>query len=116
MSTHNDELTAKLEASLRQVGDLIQAIGTAALARIHDAEHAAVQRIEKYTPQDRLLTLKEAAAYLHFSPSTIDGYTAPGQAPLIQFTMIGRKKRFKKIWLDQALDSGSVKPRATPAL
>lgn len=88
----------------------------ASLAKIKEAERAAVERLEQYFPQERLLTLKEAAAYLHYKPRTIDSYTSPSKPPLITFTMIGGEKRFKRLWLDQAIEQGAVKARVVRPL
>jgi hypothetical protein len=116
VNKQDSDLTGEIDAALQRVGELIKEIGTAAIERIHDAEHIAIQRIEEYVPQERLLTLKEAAAYLHYRPRTIDGYTTSGKEPLICFTMIGGKKRFKKRWLEEAIERGAVKPRGITRL
>lgn len=82
----------------------------AAIDELERAQAAALERLEQFTPTERLLTLKEAAIYLQFSPRTIDEYTR-GESPKIQFAILGGEKRFRLRWLDEAVESRAVKPR-----
>jgi len=81
-----------------------------AFEAIETAQHNAVERLEAFVPQDRLLTLTEAAAYLGYQPRTLQAW-ASGKQPKIQFTLLGGEKRFRKAWLDAAVDNNSVQPR-----
>lgn len=78
-------------------------------------EGFALEKLRDYTPTDRLLTLKEAAAYLHYEPRTVYSW-CKREKPLIQHTYLGGELRFRKAWLDSAIDNGSVKPRGVVKL
>ena len=79
-------------------------------AKLEHAERAALKRLNEYVPQDRLLTSEEAAAYLQYSVRWLNGATS-GKSPRIKFTVLGGRKRFRKQWLDEAVERGEVKPR-----
>lgn len=81
---------------------------TASLDRIHEAELAAVARLETYVPTDRLLTRQEAAVYLHIRVRQLDEMTRPGSTD-IPFNKLGKHKRFRKSSLDSWLLDSEIK-------
>lgn len=83
----------------------------ASLDRIHEAEQAAVARLESYVPTDRLLTRQEAATYLHLKLRQFDLLSRPADTE-IPFNKIGGQKRFRKASLDQWLTDTEVKKKA----
>lgn len=104
-------LQTEFNVTALRLGALLTECAHSAMASILAAQSAAVERLEQYVPQDRLLTLKEAATYLGYKERTLHEWTKPGKSPLIQFRVLGGEKRFRKSWLDAAIDSGAVKPR-----
>lgn len=94
----------------REISDLISDKVATFLLDLTQLQHDCIERLEEWTPTERLLTLKEAAIYLKIKPRTLDSYTSPSRKPLVQFTKLGGKKKFRKAWLDTAIESGSVKP------
>lgn len=56
------------------------------------------------------MTVPEAAAYLGFSPRTIYAWVSQ-DPPVLKFSRLGGELRFKKQWLDDALERGAIKPR-----
>lgn len=100
----------------REISDLISDKLNTFLLDLSQAQSYALERLEEWTPRERLLTLKEAAIYLGYESRTLDSWTAPGRPPLIKFTKLGGEKRFRKAWLDEAVERGAVKPRGVVRL
>lgn len=78
------------------------------LHAIQQAEADCLARLHEYTPTERLLDIKEAAAYLKYAPRTLDSWTRPGCIPKIPFILLGGEKRFRKTALDSWLDRQQV--------
>ena len=60
-----DDLAEQIAQALK---DKINSI----LSHVTEAEKDCVKRLNEYVPTDRLLTLEEAAAYLHFSVEMVE--------------------------------------------
>lgn len=104
---HSFEQGAGLD---REIHELAYQLGVCLTNRVESlidelvtAEKAALTRLAEYVPQDRLLNVKEAAAYLKFSPRWLDEGTRPGKSPVVPFILIGGEKRFRLSSLDQHL-------------
>lgn len=80
------------------------------LANIKAAELAAIARLEKYVPTERLLDRHEAAAYLKLRVRQLDVLTRPASTQ-IPFSKIGSLKRFRKPALDAWLEEHEVKKK-----
>lgn len=80
----------------------------ASLDRIHEAENAAVDRLQIYWPTEPLLTRQQAAAYLNIKLRMLDVMTRPGSTD-IPFNKIGGLKRFRKPALDAWLEQHEIK-------
>lgn len=105
------ELDRKLiRVQARLLADMLANCAVDALSRIQQAECEGLRRLEEYTPQDRLLNLKEAAAYLGFKPRTLRDWCS-GLHPILQHSLIGGELRFRKAWLDAAVERRSVGPK-----
>lgn len=102
--TRNNRLlaaaTALAEAMVAEAWDCIETL--------RNAETQAIESLRAYVPAERLLTTKEAAAYLRFTPRWLDERTRPGSIPSIPFILIGGEKRFRKESLDRWLDSEEI--------
>lgn len=103
-------LSTRVLAHTEDICKALMAAVQASLDRIHEAELAAVARLESYVPTDRLLTRQEAATYLHLRLRQLDVMTRPGSTE-IPFNKIGGQKRFRKASLDQWLTDNEVKKR-----
>ena len=99
-----DDLAEQIAQALK---DKINSI----LSHVTEAEKDCVKRLNEYVPTDRLLTLEEAAAYLHFSVKWLNAQTKPGKTPTIPYVMIGTDKRFRKSALDARLEEIECKPK-----
>ena len=78
------------------------------LGKIQEAERAAVARLQAYTPTERLMDSKEAAAYLKIPLRSLHQMTSPHNQEL-PFNWIGNQKRFRKAQLDAHLERNEVK-------
>lgn len=104
------ETDRKFLLTATMLGELFHRCACEALERLQKAEAIGIERIAEYTPQDRLLNLKEAAAYLGFKPRTLRDWCS-GEHPILQHSLIGGELRFRKAWLDAAVERRSVGPK-----
>lgn len=102
---------AEILRKAREISDLISNKLATFLLDLTQLQHDCIERLNEWTPTERLLTLKEAAVYLGYESRTLDSWTAPNRPPLVKFTKLGGEKRFKKAWLDEAVARGAVKPK-----
>jgi hypothetical protein len=82
------------------------------LLKIKEAESAAIERLNEYVPTERLLTSKEAAAYLRIPLRSLHLMTCPKNHEL-PFNWISSQKRFRKAQLDTWLNDNEVKRART---
>jgi hypothetical protein len=104
-------LETRVLAHTEDICNAFMAAVRASLARIKDAELAAIARLETYAPTERLLDRHEAAAYLKLRVRQLDVLTRPGSTQ-IPFNRIGSLKRFRKPALDQWLADTEVTKKA----
>ncbi|HEY2711400.1 MAG TPA: hypothetical protein VGI60_02715 [Chthoniobacterales bacterium] len=108
-SSSNDEQTVnttekRILRAANLVGKLFEEFTKEALRRLNKAEDEALERLRDYVPTERLMTLKEAAAYLNFSTRWLDeGTGAKRKTPIVPVIRIGASKRFSKRAIDQHL-------------
>lgn len=101
-------LETKVLAHTEDICNAFMSTVKASLDRIHEAENAAVDRLQTYWPTEPLLTRQQAAAYLNIKLRMLDVMTRPGSTQ-IPFNKIGGLKRFRKPALDQWLTDNEVK-------
>jgi len=90
--------------------DALTAAVKASLARIKEAEVAAVERLNEFVPTEPLLTRKQTAAYLGIRLRQLDVLTRPGSTA-IPFNKLGGLKRFRKCQIDRHLEDMEIKKR-----
>jgi hypothetical protein len=99
-----------VEAHVAAIAELLATISHDVIRVLHEGEQDALKRLNEYVPTERLLDLKEAAAYLNVTRRWLDEGTRPGREPVAPFLVIGGKKQFRKASLDAELERREVKP------